>query len=616
MADERIRLVLDVTGVQDMALLKETLAEVTQALGATDSKLEEVTDSAREAADAIDEVNAATGGGGAGGGGAGGGGGGRAGGRRSRRGGGGKDGKQGNGNAGLAQAMMQIGYAADDIQYGFRGIVNNVPMLVQSLGLGMGVAGAIQIVAVVANQYADEIEKLIVGKKKFKDTIETLFDPMRSMAERIEFQKKELEELGKKYKLTTEELNKYRAGLVNVQQQEKELADQRAAQKAAETNAEDKGVADKEKLSKYKAAFDETVTQQGEGKKAQDDLAAGLYRRQMADAEREMSDDDLLKLMESDANFRESVERSEGKYLPKREAVGGQAVTFSEAEIRSAKLTAARTLNKERVVALSNKAREDSKRMAADIIGRMINAKTVEEYNEAFAQLAEISPELAQRIAQQYQWNVADEDFEKDIVKTRESAEKRREITSRIQGPGLDTTAEERDQANARAKETAAGREKAAEDKKNEQTAKSNAEKRKRESEIRDAAVDRAGEQYMQQMGMNPLGLYQESYNSVQGRSERSNQARQQAAIQQRDALANRMSRDTGMPIEDARRFSSEVLRQGERAAMELQRTGQITVNGFGRLAYTARANARAIDNIMRQMNNQNPAWQGGNRPR
>lgn len=613
MAEERIRLVLDVTGVQDLAMLKETISEVTQALGGTDARLEEVTDSAREAAAALEEVNAAAGGAGAGGGGGGGGGG------QRNRGGGGKGssgGKQSAGNSGLAQALMQIGYAADDIQYGFRGIVNNVPMLVQSLGLGMGVAGAIQLVAVVANRYADEIEKLIKGKEKFKDTIETLFDPLKKMSEELDFQKKQVEELGKKYTLTAKELAEYKSGLINVQQQEKELNDQRAAQKAAEANAADMGVADKEKLAKYKAAYDETVTQTGEGKKTQEDLATGLYNRQMKEAGRELSDDELLKLMETDASFRESVERNEGKFLPKREATGGQPVPFSEAEIRAAKLTAARSMDKERIVALSNKAREDSKKMAADIIGRLINAKSVEEYNEAFTQLAEISPELAQRIAQQYQWNVADEDFEKDIVKTQESAAKRREIASRMQGPALDSTPEEREQANVRAKESETGREKAAKDKKDEAAKIAEMQRRTRENERRTQMLESASDRYMENTGMTPAGLAIEAMNSVQGKNSRANAARQQAMVFQRDRLAAAMQRDTGMPAEDARRMATRAMQQGERAVQEMKRTSQVQVDAFGQIVLTQRAQAREIDNIMRTMSGRAPAWQGGNRPR
>ncbi len=48
----------------------------------------------------------------------------------------------------LARNMLNLAQVADDAQYGFRAIVNQIPMLVQGFGLGMGVAGALQMAGV------------------------------------------------------------------------------------------------------------------------------------------------------------------------------------------------------------------------------------------------------------------------------------------------------------------------------------------------------------------------------------------------------------------------------------------------------------------------------------
>lgn len=50
------------------------------------------------------------------------------------------------------QGFMQLGYAVDDIQYGFSAIVNNIPQIVTGLGMGAGVGGAAAIAAVAVNQ--------------------------------------------------------------------------------------------------------------------------------------------------------------------------------------------------------------------------------------------------------------------------------------------------------------------------------------------------------------------------------------------------------------------------------------------------------------------------------
>jgi len=55
-----------------------------------------------------------------------------------------------SGHAG--RGLGQLAYAIDDIQYGFNAIVNNIPQIVLGLGGGMGIAGALGIAAVAANQ--------------------------------------------------------------------------------------------------------------------------------------------------------------------------------------------------------------------------------------------------------------------------------------------------------------------------------------------------------------------------------------------------------------------------------------------------------------------------------
>lgn len=69
-------------------------------------------------------------------------------------------GSRGGGMANGGMAMLQLGQFADDAQFGLRGIVNNMPVLVQSLGGSLKMAGAIGIAAVAANQLWE-----VFGKK-------------------------------------------------------------------------------------------------------------------------------------------------------------------------------------------------------------------------------------------------------------------------------------------------------------------------------------------------------------------------------------------------------------------------------------------------------------------
>lgn len=249
MADERIRLVLDVTGVQDLALLKETLKDVSSALGSMDTKLEQVTDTATDAANAI---NAAAGG------------------ESSpasgvRRGGGsGKgvsDGGKKGGAAGLAQLLMQLGYVADDAQYGIRGLSNNVTGLAMSMGLGMGAAGAAQILIVALNQLLDKFPDLVAqlteGVKGFGAVAKTageMTENVKKNREMVEELAKEVEELGNKSKKTATEYGQLAAKTIDLANARAEAKRIEAAQKADESMTDQLSVDDEAYLSEMGAA--------------------------------------------------------------------------------------------------------------------------------------------------------------------------------------------------------------------------------------------------------------------------------------------------------------------------------------------------------------------------
>jgi hypothetical protein len=54
----------------------------------------------------------------------------------------------GKSNSNAAMGVLALSNAFQDAQYGMAGMINNIPMMVSGLGLGMGVAGAVQAAAV------------------------------------------------------------------------------------------------------------------------------------------------------------------------------------------------------------------------------------------------------------------------------------------------------------------------------------------------------------------------------------------------------------------------------------------------------------------------------------
>lgn len=64
------------------------------------------------------------------------------------------------GNKGSSgMGMLQLGQALEDAQYGLRGVMNNIPGLVTSFGLGAGAAGVLQVGLVAVSQVLDLIQR-------------------------------------------------------------------------------------------------------------------------------------------------------------------------------------------------------------------------------------------------------------------------------------------------------------------------------------------------------------------------------------------------------------------------------------------------------------------------
>jgi len=97
----------------------------------------------------------------------------------------------------MGQGLMQLGYIADDIQYGFSGIVNNIAPLAYGLGGSAGVAVAAQTAAVA-------IYQLYVNWDKLTDALGV--SGVRTEAEEME----RLEKATSRTADETERLNRYK----------------------------------------------------------------------------------------------------------------------------------------------------------------------------------------------------------------------------------------------------------------------------------------------------------------------------------------------------------------------------------------------------------------------
>ena len=59
-----------------------------------------------------------------------------------------------------AMGLQMLGQTLDDLQYGFRSVVNNIPQIVAAFGGGAGLAGGVGIAAVALNQVISHLDEL------------------------------------------------------------------------------------------------------------------------------------------------------------------------------------------------------------------------------------------------------------------------------------------------------------------------------------------------------------------------------------------------------------------------------------------------------------------------
>jgi hypothetical protein len=91
------------------------------------------------------------------------------------------------------QAGLQLAYALDDIQYGFNGIVNNIPGIVQSLGGNAGLAGGLGAAAVALNIFNSVLKASGVdlggifkeGLKEAARGLDLMRDPAKDAADSL-----------------------------------------------------------------------------------------------------------------------------------------------------------------------------------------------------------------------------------------------------------------------------------------------------------------------------------------------------------------------------------------------------------------------------------------------
>lgn len=108
-----------------------------------------------------------------------------------------------------ASGMLLFGQALEDAQYGLRGVMNNIPGVVMSMGLGAGAAGVLQVALVAVSQVLDLLSKRsdeMKGKPLLGEmTIdEAVMEHMRLFTEHLERQKEAVQDRNDSLRQTNE----------------------------------------------------------------------------------------------------------------------------------------------------------------------------------------------------------------------------------------------------------------------------------------------------------------------------------------------------------------------------------------------------------------------------
>ena len=270
--------------------------------------------------------------------------------------------------------VLQLAYFIDDLQYGMRGIMNNIPTLIQSLGLGAGLAGVAGIAAVAISQLVEKFPEWTAGNEKVKLTLIELMDAIKAEEESVKRQKEQVDKLSKSNSDRIQDLIKLKVATEDLKAAEEQLAEDRKNRKAFDDAEKNVAVAQKEELEKRKGAFRDLVTDAGGEKDLRDQISNAV-----ADAM------PGVEITESDRQKAMSQVASEA---------GSNLKNMSPGEIRRRTEAKLKKLREDRI---ANRDAEISK-STEGIFGGLANPANVEEYDAALEQLGKFVPGQAASI--------------------------------------------------------------------------------------------------------------------------------------------------------------------------------------------------------------------------
>jgi hypothetical protein len=294
-----------------------------------------------------------------------------------------------------SESIHHVAMGLEDLQYGFRGIQNNIPGIARAFGAGAGLAGVVSLASTAFAVLGPKVLELIEGleTKKVKEKIGDLVGSFSDLSTKVEGLKKSLDELKKSEDTSIVNILKAKSATEELTQAETELEAARenaAAAKAAREKQTDAGA---QELTERKEAYKESAVDFGQGKAAQQDTLASLY-----DANMKGFDPKKQSLLEYGKKYGVKPGNEVAHFKAQRAMANPDEAQMTDKDALES-IMGDNGFDQKGIAAAQQKAQELSEKQRDEIFGQLEKAKTLEEFDEALRKLAEVNPKLAAQIS-------------------------------------------------------------------------------------------------------------------------------------------------------------------------------------------------------------------------
>jgi len=206
----------------------------------------------------------------------------------------------------VGRAALEASRGIEDLQYGFGGVVNNIPSLVMAFGGGAGLTAVISLAAIGVNQLINHWDDL-ASLWETRNPVPEAADKLENLKDAIDSNNKQLDTLKKKTSLSNAELATFNGLVAENIKLEKEQDEERAKRQRIKQALDQQGQEEGDRGKDFREALD------GRGKEVLNAIEQE-FRRQAESSikrERRATDERVNKHALSGASTDEQAEFAE-----------------------------------------------------------------------------------------------------------------------------------------------------------------------------------------------------------------------------------------------------------------------------------------------------------------